>query len=96
MTAIEYMHIDPAYCRHVPGLATARETGDVRLIGAHLQGIDAGEAGLYVATLKTPLLARAPPAQPMPAPAAAEAPRRAAAAQSAPAAALQSDVGRLR
>lgn len=90
------MHIDPAYCRHVPRLAGATENGDVRLISTHLQDIDAGEAGLFVATLKTPLLARAPPAQPMPAPAAAGVPTRAPAALSAPATALQSDVGRLR
>ncbi|MDQ1815202.1 hypothetical protein RBA41_18035 [Massilia sp. CCM 9210] len=34
VTDIEYMHIDPAYCRHVPGLANATGNDDVRQISA--------------------------------------------------------------
>ncbi|CUI08276.1 hypothetical protein LXA47_14760 [Massilia sp. P8910] len=96
VTDIDYMRIDPAYCRHVLELAGATGDEDLRQIGARLQEIYFGEAGLFVATLKTPLLARAPSAQVTPAAAPVEASMPAPAALSARAATVRSYVGRLR
>ncbi|NHZ78591.1 hypothetical protein F2P44_04740 [Massilia sp. CCM 8695] len=96
VTDIDYMRIDPAYCRHVLGVADASGDEDLRKIGARLREIYFGEGGLFVARPTTPLLARAPSAQVTPPAAAAEAPRTAPAALSARAASVQSYVGRLR
>ncbi|MDM5179440.1 hypothetical protein PO883_19805 [Massilia sp. DJPM01] len=97
VTDIDYMRIDPAYCRHVLGVADASGDEDLRQIGARLREIYFGEGGLFVARPTTPLLARAPSAQVAPpAAAAAEAPRAAPAALSARAASVQNYVGRLR
>ncbi|NHZ89078.1 hypothetical protein F2P45_08615 [Massilia sp. CCM 8733] len=97
VTDIEYMRVDPAYCRHVLGLALASGNEDLLQIGARLQEIYFGTGGLFVTVATTPLLARVPAQQgaPVQAPSAGLA-AAAPAALSARAASVQSYVGRLR
>jgi hypothetical protein len=96
VTDIDYMRIDPGYCRHVLAVAEASGNEDLCQIAARLREIYFGVDGLFVATLKTPLLARAP----APLAGAGAAPENAAKAApvalSARAASVQSYIGRLR
>ena len=59
ITDVEYMRIDPSYCRHL--IQVARQSGysDLRSIAERLETIYFGENGLFViAPPKPPLLAR--------------------------------------
>jgi hypothetical protein len=91
VTDIEYMRIDPGYCRHLLDLASQQPNEDLQQIVAKLAEIYFGPDGLFVAAPpKPPLLARlagaaAPatatasaPAAPMPQPAEAVPPSRGA------------------
>ncbi|WP_404932217.1 hypothetical protein HF313_10575 [Massilia atriviolacea] len=70
VTDIDYMRVDPGYCRHVLELANASGNDDLRQIAARLQEVYFGAGGLFVTVVKEPLLARAA----VPAPAAPAAP----------------------
>lgn len=59
ITDIEYMRIDPQYCRHVLEIAALADSDDMRHICERLQHIFFGPEGLFVrAPLKPPLLER--------------------------------------
>lgn len=59
ITDIEYMRIDPQYCRHVLGIALQVDLEDMRQICERLHEIYFGPEGLFVRTpLKPPLLER--------------------------------------
>lgn len=59
ITDIEYMRIDPAYCRYLIQLAMHSEQADLQKIGERLDSIYFGEEGLFViAPPKPPLLSR--------------------------------------
>ncbi|WP_188380660.1 hypothetical protein [Oxalicibacterium faecigallinarum] len=85
VTDIEYMRIDPAYCRYLLKMAAISPNEDLQDISAKLQEIFFGEDGLFVRSEpRQPLLTRltehhepppaAPPAQPAPAAPAASSP----------------------
>lgn len=63
---IEYMRIDPAYCRYLLKMASLSTSEDVQDIGQKLQEVFFGEEGLFVRTEpRQPLLTRlAEPAPP--------------------------------
>jgi hypothetical protein len=91
VTDIEYMRIDPAYCRHVLDMAGQTANIDVLEICGKLEEVYFGPEGLFVrAPPKLPLLARIT-SSPAPAPV-APAPQ---AAPAAPAAAVEQDHGAL-
>lgn len=73
VTDIEYMRIDPAYCRYLLKMASLSTNEDLQEIGVKLQQVFFGDEGLFVrAEPKPPLLARlTEPASPAPAPATA-------------------------
>lgn len=59
ITDVEYMRIDPAYCRHLIQIALQSGHADLEKIGERLDFIYFGEDGLFVvAPPKPPLLAR--------------------------------------
>lgn len=59
VTDIEYMRIDPQYCRYVLGIASQVGSDDMRHICARLQEIYFGPDGLFVREpLKPPLIER--------------------------------------
>ena len=59
VTDIEYMRVDPAYCRHLLGMAAALPNADLREICEKLDQVYFGEEGLFVrARSKPPLIAR--------------------------------------
>lgn len=59
ITDVEYMRIDPAYCRHLIQIALQSGHADLEKIGERLDAIYFGEDGLFVvAPPKPPLLAR--------------------------------------
>lgn len=59
ITDIEYMRIDPQYCRHVLELAFAQPNDDLKQLCERLQEIYFGPQGLFVAEPpKPPLMAR--------------------------------------
>lgn len=75
ITDIEYMRIDPGYCRHVLDLAARMEGEDLAQICEKLEALYFGPEGLFVRALpKPPLLARlgTPPASEKPSPPAEE------------------------
>jgi hypothetical protein len=59
VTDIEYMRIDPKYCRHVLDLVAGSESEDLRQIGRKLDALYFGEHGLFNLPESRPLLARA-------------------------------------
>lgn len=64
ITDIEYMRIDPGYCRHVLEMALRLEGDDLHQICARLQELYFGPDGLFVRTPpRPPLLARLGTAQ---------------------------------
>ena len=70
ITDVEYMRIDPSYCRHL--IQVARQSGytDLHSIAERLETIYFGEDGLFVmAPPKPPLLARLGTGMAAPAPA---------------------------
>ena len=78
VTDIEYMRIDPAYCRYLLKLASLSDNADLRDIGFKLDEIYFGPEGLFVKNEPRPLLARLTEeeARPLPAqPAAPSAPK---------------------
>lgn len=94
---IEYMRIDPAYCRYLLKMASLSTSEEVQELGQKLQEVFFGTEGLFVRTEpRQPLLTRLQ--EPTAAPAAATP----AAASAAPAAAETGDpvdrgyIGRLR
>lgn len=59
VTDIEYMRIDPVYCRYVLNLALSMPNDDLPQICERLQEIYFGAEGLFMrAALKPPLLSR--------------------------------------
>lgn len=59
ITDVEYMRIDPAYCRHLIEVAQQSGNVDLEKIGDRLEAIYFGEDGLFVvAPPRPPLLAR--------------------------------------
>ena len=70
VTDIEYMRIDPAYCRYLLKMASLSPIEDLQELSVKLQEIFFGPEGLFVrAEPKPPLLARlAEPAAPASAP----------------------------
>jgi hypothetical protein len=58
VTDIEYMRIDPAYCRYLLKLASLSDNADLREIGLKLEDIYFGPEGLFVKGEPRPLLAR--------------------------------------
>lgn len=59
VTDIEYMRIDPAYCRYLLKMAAISPNPDLQDIGAKLQDIFFGEDGLFVVSEpRQPLLTR--------------------------------------
>lgn len=59
ITDVEYMRIDPAYCRHLIQIALQSGHADLEKIGERLDAIYFGEDGLFVvAPPRPPLLAR--------------------------------------
>jgi hypothetical protein len=58
VTDIEYMRIDPAYCRYLLKLASLSDNADLRDIGVKLEEIYFGPEGLFVKGEPRPLLAR--------------------------------------
>lgn len=58
VTDIEYMRIDPNYCRHILDLVATSEIEDLRQIGRKLEAIYFGENGLFVRAAGKPLLER--------------------------------------
>lgn len=72
VTDIEYMRIDPGYCRYLLKMASLSTSEDLQEIGAKLQEIFFGEDGLFVRSEPRPLLNRLTethePANPRPAP----------------------------
>jgi hypothetical protein len=96
VTDIEYMRINPDYCRYLLKMASMSENEDLKDLSVKLQEIFFGDEGLFVkAEPKPPLLARL--TEPAPA-----APASAAPAAAAPAAPGTDDpvdrgyIGRLR
>ena len=59
VTDIEFMRIDPGYCRHVLDLVAGSDNLELRQIGLKLEEIYFGPNGLFVRPASTPLLARA-------------------------------------
>lgn len=59
VTDIEYMRIDPGYCRHVLDLVAGSDNAELRQIGLKLEEIYFGPNGLFVRAVSMPLLARA-------------------------------------
>lgn len=53
---IEYMRIDPVYCRYILDLALELPNTDLHDISLKLEEIYFGEHGLFVATEPTPLI----------------------------------------
>jgi hypothetical protein len=71
VTDIEYMRIDPAYCRHLLEMAVKMPNDDLHNICAKLEEVYFGADGLFVrAPPRVPLLTRLT-APPVPQPAAA-------------------------
>ena len=58
VTDIEYMRIDPGYCRYLLKMASLSTSEDLQEIGAKLQEIFFGEDGLFVRSEPRPLLSR--------------------------------------
>lgn len=59
VTDIEYMHIDPGYCRYLLKMASLSPNEDLQEIGLRLQEIFFGDDGLFVRKEpKAPLLSR--------------------------------------
>lgn len=59
VTDIEYMRIDPRYCRYLLDLAAQQQNDDLQQVCAKLQEIYFGPEGLFVtAPPKPPLIAR--------------------------------------
>lgn len=59
ITDIEYMRIDPGYCRHVLDLAARMEGEDLPQICAKLEELYFGPEGLFVRAMpKPPLMTR--------------------------------------
>jgi len=58
VTDIEYMRIDPAYCRYLLKLVALSDNADLRDIGIKLEEIYFGPDGLFVKEEPRPLLAR--------------------------------------
>jgi hypothetical protein len=59
VTDIEYMRIDPAYCRHLLEMASKMPDGDLQEICAKLEEVYFGEEGLFVREPpRVPLLTR--------------------------------------
>jgi hypothetical protein len=59
VTDVEYMRIDPTYCRHVLDMAGAMPNEDLRDICAKLEEVYFGADGLFVRTPpRVPLLTR--------------------------------------
>lgn len=59
VTDIEYMRIDPGYCRYLLKMASLSTNDDLQEIGAKLQEIFFGEDGLFVRSEpRQPLLTR--------------------------------------
>lgn len=75
VTDIEYMRINPDYCRYLLKMAASSDNADLQDLSVKLQEVFFGEEGLFVrAEPKAPLLARlteppAAPAAPAPVPA---------------------------
>jgi hypothetical protein len=75
VTDIEYMRIDPAYCRYLLKMTALSDNADLQELSVKLTEIFFGEDGLFVRTDPKPLLARltepaAPPVPAAPAPSA--------------------------
>lgn len=58
VTDIEFMRIDPGYCRHVLDLVAGSDNAELRQIGLKLEEIYFGPNGLFVRAVSMPLLAR--------------------------------------
>jgi hypothetical protein len=58
VTDIEFMRIDPGYCRHVLDLVASSDNAELRQIGLKLEEIYFGPNGLFVRPASAPLLAR--------------------------------------
>ncbi|WP_293781022.1 hypothetical protein [uncultured Oxalicibacterium sp.] len=58
VTDIEYMRIDPGYCRYLLKMASLSTSEDLQEIGLKLQEIFFGEDGLFVRSEPRPLLSR--------------------------------------
>ncbi|HWV63707.1 MAG TPA: hypothetical protein VN019_08770 [Oxalicibacterium sp.] len=71
VTDIEYMRIDPGYCRHVLEMTAGSDNADLRELSGKLQNIFFGEDGLFVRPEpRPPLLSRLAETPPAPLPAA--------------------------
>jgi hypothetical protein len=67
VTDIEYMRIDPAYCRYLLKMTALSDNADLQDLSVKLQEIFFGADGLFVRTDPKPLLARlTEPAAPPP------------------------------
>lgn len=96
---IEYMRIDPAYCRYLLKMASLSTNEEVQDIGQKLQEVFFGAEGLFVRTEpRQPLLARMqePPVATPAAPSAAPVPSAAPAAPEAGDPVDRGYIGRLR
>ncbi|MEO7494971.1 MAG: hypothetical protein ABIT83_02270 [Massilia sp.] len=95
VTDIEYMRVDPVYCRYVLGMIGIGDSADMRDLCGKLEEIYFGRHGLFVSAPRLPLLGRQPAAQKLvdnkPAPVVEP-----IIAAAAPVAAPQTYVGRLR
>ena len=59
VTDIEYMRIDPGYCRHVLEMTVGSDNADLRELSGKLQDIFFGDDGLFtVPAPRQPLLSR--------------------------------------
>jgi len=80
VTDIEYMRIDPGYCRYILKMIASSDNTDLHEIAIKLEEIYFGNDGLFVRTDTKPLLARlsepAQPAAPAAAPPAASSPAK--------------------
>lgn len=63
VTDIEYMRVDPVYCRYVLGMIGIGDSADMRELCAKLEELYFGKHGLFVSLPRPPLLARQPGVQ---------------------------------
>lgn len=69
VTDIEYMRIDPGYCRYVLEMTAGSDNADLRELSTKLQDIFFGDDGLFtVPAPRQPLLSRLAETPPIPAP----------------------------
>jgi hypothetical protein len=58
VTDIEYMRVDPTYCRTILNLASALPNEDLREISAKLEELYFGDGGIFMVPRTKPLLER--------------------------------------